>query len=45
MLTFICGTKEGHQVIFNRDPDIPWEDKIFHRIETYQGADIIVWGM
>ncbi|HKL00420.1 MAG TPA: AAA-like domain-containing protein [Desulfotignum sp.] len=40
-----CGTREGHLVIFNRDPDIPWEDKIFHRIETYQGADITVWGM
>jgi hypothetical protein len=40
-----CGTREGHLVIFNRDPDIPWEDKVFHRIETYQGIDITVWGM
>jgi hypothetical protein len=40
-----CGTKEGHLVIFNRDPDIPWKDKIFRRMETYQGADIKVWGM
>jgi hypothetical protein len=40
-----CGTKEGHLVIFNRDPKILWEDKIFHRIETYQGIDISVWGM
>jgi hypothetical protein len=40
-----CGTKEGHLVIFNRDSKIPWEDKIFHRIETYQGIDISVWGM
>ena len=41
----ICGTKEGHLVIFNRDPDIPWEDKIFRRIKTCQGVDITVWGM
>jgi len=40
-----CGTREGHLVIFNRDPDISWEDKIFRRMETYQGADIKVWGM
>ena len=40
-----CGTKDGHLVIFNRDPKVPWEDKIFQRIETYQGMDITVWGM
>jgi hypothetical protein len=40
-----CGTKEGHLVIFNRDAKVPWEDKIFRRTETYQGADIKVWGM
>jgi len=40
-----CKTKEGHLVIFNRDPDIPWEDKIFHRIETCRRIDINVWGM
>ncbi len=40
-----CGTKEGHLVIFNRDAKVPWEDKIFRRMETYQGADIKVWGM
>ncbi len=40
-----CGTKEGHLVIFNRDVKVPWEDKIFRRTETYQGADIKVWGM
>jgi hypothetical protein len=40
-----CGTKEGHLVVFNRESTIPWKDKIFRRIETYQGADISVWGM
>jgi type II secretory pathway predicted ATPase ExeA len=40
-----CGTKKGHLVIFNRDSKVPWEDKIFRRTETYQGADIKVWGM
>ena len=43
--TDTCGTKEGHLVIFNRDAKVPWEDKIFRRTETYQGADIKVWGM
>jgi hypothetical protein len=39
------GTKEGHLVTFNRDSKVPWEDKIFRRTATYQGADIKVWGM
>jgi hypothetical protein len=37
-----CGTKDGHLVIFNRDANVPREDKIFRRTETYQGADIKV---
>jgi hypothetical protein len=41
----ICGTTEGHLVIFNRDPDVSWEDKIFQKTEPCQGTPIIVWGM
>jgi hypothetical protein len=40
-----CGTTDGHLVIFNRDPDIPWEDKIFHRTDTFRGIPIQIWGM
>jgi hypothetical protein len=40
-----CGTTEGHLVIFNRDPEVSWEDKIFQRTETCQGTRITVWGM
>jgi hypothetical protein len=40
-----CGTTDGHLVIFNRDPDIPWEDKIFHRTEICRGIPVQIWGM
>jgi hypothetical protein len=40
-----CGTEEGHLVIFDRDKDKSWEEKIFSRKETYQGKEIKIWGM
>ena len=40
-----CGTDEGYLVIFDRDPKVAWEDKIFSAEETYQGKVIRVWGM
>jgi hypothetical protein len=40
-----CGTTDGHLVIFNRDPDISWEDKIFHRTEICRGIPVQIWGM
>jgi len=40
-----CGAKEGHLVIFDRDRDKPWEEKIFRREETHREAQIAVWGM
>jgi hypothetical protein len=40
-----CGTSDGHLVIFNRDPDVPWEHKIFHRTDTCRGIPIRIWGM
>jgi len=40
-----CGTDAGHLIIFDRDPDKPWDEKIFTRKETYQGKEIKVWGM
>ncbi|MBM4255559.1 MAG: ATP-binding protein [Deltaproteobacteria bacterium] len=40
-----CGAAEGHLVIFDRTPGKPWEEKLFQRKETVQGAVIQVWGM
>lgn len=35
------GTKEGHLVLFHRDPELSWETKVFQR--TVDGIE--VWGM
>lgn len=40
-----CGGDEGHLVIFDRNPERTWEQKIFVRDETYAGKIITVWGM
>lgn len=40
-----CGAAEGHLVIFDRTPDKPWEEKLFHRTEPVEGSHIQVWGM
>jgi hypothetical protein len=39
------GKTEGHLVIFDRRPDITWDEKIFVRQESFDGATITVWGM
>jgi len=40
-----CGTDEGHLIIFDRDPEKPWEGKIYRRQETHESHEITVWGM
>lgn len=40
-----CGADEGHLVIFDRDEDKAWEEKIFMRDEMYRGKTVTVWGM
>jgi hypothetical protein len=40
-----CGAEDGHLVIFDRDADKPWAEKVFHRREAYRGNQIGVWGM
>jgi hypothetical protein len=40
-----CEAEEGHLIIFDRDPNKAWEDKIFKREANYQGTPITVWGM
>lgn len=41
-----CGdVSEGHLIVFNRDKNVSWDDKIWHRREEYAGHVITVWGM
>ena len=40
-----CGTTDGHLIIFNRRPEIAWEEKIFRRAEQFDRHPITVWGM
>ncbi len=40
-----CEADEAHLIIFDRTPGKPWEDKLFHRQEMYQGRSITIWGM
>ncbi|MFH0924181.1 MAG: ATP-binding protein [bacterium] len=41
----ICGANQGHLVIFDRNKGRSWEERIFKRLEEYQGKKITVWGM
>ncbi|TSE26337.1 hypothetical protein Tsedi_00635 [Tepidimonas sediminis] len=40
-----CGAQEAHLIVFDRRPGRSWEEKIFHRRETFGGRTIGVWGM
>jgi hypothetical protein len=40
-----CGAGAGHLVVFDRNPNRTWEEKIFHRAEVHAGRTIQVWGM
>ncbi|TAN46785.1 MAG: ATP-binding protein [Methylococcaceae bacterium] len=39
-----CGASEAHLLIFDRRSGIPWEEKIRHSAESYDGRIIQVWG-
>ena len=39
-----CSADEVHIIIFNRDPNIPWEQKIWHRQESYKNTNFLIWG-
>ena len=39
------GVKEGHFILFNRTPDVSWDEKIWHRKETFGAYEITVWSM
>jgi hypothetical protein len=39
------GAKEGHLVMFDRDPNKSWDEKIYHKKEQVIGKTIEIWGM
>ena len=39
-----AGADEAHLLIFNRDRNVSWDEKIFRRQETHQGRSMTVWG-
>ncbi len=39
------GTDEGYLIVFDRTPEVPWEEKIFVRQERYGEHRIGVWGV
>ena len=40
-----CGAENGHLVVFDRRPHVPWKEKVFQRKENFKGVEIGVWGM
>ena len=40
-----CGTDDGHLILFDRDAEKSWEEKIFQKIEIFRGKKIKAWGM
>ena len=39
-----AGTLEAHLVVFDRDPDVHWEEKIWHMQKSWGQRTIEVWG-
>jgi hypothetical protein len=38
------GADESHLIIFNRDKNMKWEDKIWYKQRVYEGRMVGVWG-
>ena len=41
----LCGADEGHLVIFDRDSDSSWDEKISSETVAYNNTDVHVWTM
>jgi len=39
------GTDEGYLIVFDRSPEVPWEEKVWVRQEQHGEHRIGVWGM
>jgi hypothetical protein len=40
-----CNAAEMYLIIFDRNPSVAWDEKIWQRQENWQGRNIGVWGM
>jgi len=40
-----CGAAEVHLLIFDRDPSVPWDDKIDRQSQQQGARQVSVWGM
>jgi hypothetical protein len=40
-----CGADSAHLLIFDRDPKVSWDDKIYRETHTSGTHTITVWGM
>ncbi len=40
-----CGAQEGHLVIFDRNPERSWEERIFREEREFAGRAVQVWGI
>jgi hypothetical protein len=40
-----CGTSEGYLLIFDRNKNRTWEEKIFKKERTFNGTKIGIYGM
>jgi hypothetical protein len=38
------GADDTHLVVFDRNPNTPWDQKIWHRTQNYDGATVTIWG-
>ena len=39
-----CQANEAHVIVFNRDPNTPWSEKIWRRKEKVKTRDLQIWG-
>jgi hypothetical protein len=39
------GALDAHLIVFDRDPDKAWDEKIWRRGECYDGLPVVVWGV
>ena len=40
-----CAAEAGHLVVFDRDPERSWEERIFRHAPSVDGVPVTVWGM
>jgi len=40
-----CGADEAHLIVFDRSGEKEWDERIWERMETFNGRSVQVWGM